>query len=263
MNAQKVVLIKRLLLAPLSLFFLSLIYPFSTSLFVYYDIGESSSLDNCAAFPVYSITKIISLILLVHFLLIIPIIFGWVKSALYLILCTVLLLVFGSGGWMLMMAFVYLLCESFKYSNEIIIPSVVTFSLLTVLGFVFYWKPRLIKVIKLNKRIYDFESNLYYFVRPHIRLDGIKHTNISSYVVGVAVLSSLLVSKFDFAVVLHNPTPLTGTLFYLFIFSIAYVILGVICLNQLYVAWCIYRHNAKHGSKMLVAELVDVNVKKN
>lgn len=218
-------------------------------------MGERSSLHLCSSFPVYTTTKVITAILASHFIVIAFIYFGRIKNAVYFLLTTVVLVALGAGGWFFMMAYVYLLCEPVPYAELIFLPSLLLFPLFTAALFIVYWRPRLDRVMEINRHAYDFSAMRFYYLRDLVGLDGKSTSHVASYTVAVATISAMAFASADSSLSLHNPDPLTGIGFFIFVWLLGYITVGVVCFNQLYIAWVFHKKSQKSGRKMIVAEL--------
>ena len=241
-------------MGPIALAILGFIYPFVT----YLATWMNSNLDwqkveigwagACSLFPVDIITYSVSAILFVQVALIVPIRFGNIKNAIY-VLSVSFLNVASIGGWFILIAYLYLMCKPVNYSDAILVPSIVIFFVTSIFFFLLYWKTRLDEIIQLNNNVFDFEKMRFYMLRPMVRFDGEDSRNVVKYFVIAGVISALALTSYKIEGI---------GLFLLFLFA-GYIVIGVFSINGLYLIWVVIKKNKETGRTMLVAELCRKN----
>lgn len=244
----------RIYFYPFALLVCSLIYPLIPALFQSH--ANDGDVATCSVIPINASLIGLGIILTLHILLISVIHLRLTKSASYILFCEGMMLVLGAPGWFIFMAFVYLACESVPFKSEIFISSVfVLFVIISLLHFL-YFKARFIKLIKLNNKVYNFDTMKYHYTDGLVRLDGRSHSSVLGLATTLSVNTAFMLRHHDSSY-LQDPEILTGLGFFSLLLFIGIIGISSSALEKLYTSYYIFKKNLETKKQMTIAELED------
>ncbi len=217
--------------------------------------GKAGIASGCETFPLTPLTIIFGLGYGGLILLFLPLLFGWTKSAIYMLFFGALGIGVFVGIWWLILGNVFVLCKEQPVNDIIILIGLFSLFLTTVLVFFLYQRKVTKKVLDINSHAYNFETMEYAYLAPIIRPDGKENSQVGVWMISAGFVGLLLV-KLPIAEWLDiAPLGSEWMMFGIGLF-VGYFFLGYLGIGQLYLVWLIHKKCKAAGRTMVVKELL-------
>lgn len=245
--------IRRVLIAPGTLMAQGFIYPFVGWLAS--KDGYSSPSQCEVVIPLDLSMEIYTVLFLVLVGMMIPILTGRTKSAIYFMLYGVVALLL-IGGWFAALGLLTMFCQSLPYAHEMVEPMMISFVVGSIVILVFN-RRRMQKVLAINGHVYDFKSMRYSQLALHTRLDG-RNSGSVGFMIYLASFVGIFLANIPFGDLLNTGESSKDWFLVIACWMVGFAYIGYLALNQLYLVWLIYMKSKNMGDTMLVKELLPV-----